>query len=64
MSWMQCLYKTYEEGFKLDISEDLKPIPVGHTIQNAHINIVIDGSGNFRRANALSRQTPIYSRRL
>jgi len=55
MSWMQCLYKTYEEGFKLDISEDLKPIPVGHTIQNAHINIVIDGSGNFRRANALEK---------
>lgn len=55
MSWMQCLYKTYEEGIRLDISEDLKPIPVSHTIQNAHINIDIDGRGNFRRANVLEK---------
>lgn len=55
MSWMQSLYQTYEEGMKLDISEDLKPNPVSHTIQNAHINIVIDGKGNFRRARVLEK---------
>jgi CRISPR-associated protein Csd1 len=55
MSWMQSLYQTYEESMKLDISEDLKPMPVSHTIQNAHINIVIDGKGNFRRAKVLEK---------
>jgi CRISPR-associated protein Csd1 len=52
---MQSLYQTYEEGMKLDIAEDSKPIPVSHTIQNAHINIVIDGKGNFRRARVLEK---------
>lgn len=55
MSWMQSLYQTYEQGMKLDIAEDSKPIPVSHTIQNAHINIVIDGKGNYRRAKVLEK---------
>jgi CRISPR-associated protein Csd1 len=55
MSWMQRLYQTYEEGMKLDIAEDLKPMPVSHTVQNAHINIVVDGNGNFRRAKVLEK---------
>lgn len=55
MSWMQRLYQTYEEGIKLDITEDLKPMPVSHTVQNAHINIVIDVHGNFRRARILEK---------
>lgn len=55
MSWMQRLYQTYEEGIKLDIADDAKPMPVSHTVQNAHINIVIDGSGNFRRAKVLEK---------
>lgn len=55
MSWMQRLYQTYEEGMKLDIAEDLKPMPVSHTVQNAHVNIVIDGNGNFRRAKVLEK---------
>ncbi len=55
MSWIQSLYQTYEQSMKLDIAEDLKPIPVSHTIQNAHINIVIDGKGNFRRAKVLEK---------
>lgn len=55
MSWMQRLYQTYEEGMRLDIAEDLKPMPVSHTVQNAHINIVIDGNGNFRRAKVLEK---------
>lgn len=54
-SWMQQLYQTYEKVMKLDIAEDLKPMPVSHTLQNAHINIVIDGSGNFLRAKVLEK---------
>ncbi|MCY7295736.1 type I-C CRISPR-associated protein Cas8c/Csd1 [Alteromonas sp. a30] len=51
MSWMQRLYDTYERGMTLDLDEDQKPMPISHTLQNAHIEIVIDKLGNFVRAN-------------
>ena len=53
MNWMQCLCKTYEEVMKLDITDDEKPVPINHKPQNAHINLVIDGQGNFKRAQCL-----------
>ncbi|WP_431685831.1 type I-C CRISPR-associated protein Cas8c/Csd1 [Hahella sp. NBU794] len=55
MSWLDKLYETYEQGMKLDLPEDEKPMPVSHTLQNAHINIVIDGEGNFKRAKVLEK---------
>lgn len=55
MSWMEMLYETYELGMSLDLSEVKKPMPIGHTVQNAHINIVIDGKGNFKRAKILEK---------
>ncbi len=55
MSWLSKLADTYESGSKLDIPESDKPIPVSHTLQNAHINIVIDGEGNFKRASVLEK---------
>ncbi|SFV87065.1 CRISPR-associated protein, Csd1 family [hydrothermal vent metagenome] len=51
MSWMQKLYDTYEKAVRLDD----KPMPISHTIQNAHINIIIDGEGNFKRAEVLEK---------
>ncbi len=56
MSWMAKLYDTYEAGLKLDLSGDNMLMPISHTLQNAHINIVLDGSGNFIRANVLKKQ--------
>ncbi len=55
MSWMQKLYETYAAGMKLHLPEDKKLMPISHTLQNAHINIVIDGAGNFLRAEALEK---------
>ena len=55
MNWMQSLYQTYEESMQLEIAAESKPIPVSHTVQNAHINIVLDGKGNFRRAKVLEK---------
>ncbi|WP_372882829.1 type I-C CRISPR-associated protein Cas8c/Csd1 [Psychromonas sp.] len=55
MSWMAKLYETYEQGQLLPISDDEKPMPISHTLQNAHINIVIDGGGNFLRAEVLEK---------
>ena len=48
MSWMATLYETYEQGMLLDLPGE-KLMPISHTLQNAHINIVIDNDGNFKR---------------
>jgi CRISPR-associated protein Csd1 len=55
MSWMAKLYETYEAGMALDLSDEAKLMPISHTLQNAHINIVIDGEGNFRRASVIEK---------
>ncbi|RLA41066.1 MAG: type I-C CRISPR-associated protein Cas8c/Csd1 [Gammaproteobacteria bacterium] len=55
MSWMTKLYETYEAGMALDLSEEENLMPISHTMQNAHINIVIDGDGNFKRASVLEK---------
>jgi CRISPR-associated protein Csd1 len=55
MSWLSKLYETYEAGVGLDLPADEKLMPVSHTLQNAHINIVIDGEGNFRRATVINK---------
>lgn len=55
MSWMTKLYETYEAGMALDLSEEEQLMPISHTMQNAHINIVIDGDGNFKRASVLEK---------
>lgn len=57
MSWMQKLYETYEKvaGNK-DIPEYDYLCPVGYSMQNAHIEIVIDGEGNFKRAFLIDKK--------
>ncbi|MBE0434909.1 MAG: type I-C CRISPR-associated protein Cas8c/Csd1 [Methylomicrobium sp.] len=55
MSWMEKLYKTYEAGISLNLPFDERLMPISHTLQNAHINIVIDNDGNFKRANVLEK---------
>ena len=60
MSWMQKLYRTYESILEQSVTDDAEPLtPVGHTIQNAHIIIVIDGQGNFQTARVLPPKTAI-----
>ena len=60
MSWMQKLYRTYESILEQGVTDDAEPLtPVGHTIQNAHIVIVIDGQGNFQTARVMSPKTAI-----
>ena len=60
MSWMQKLYLTYESILEHGVTDDAEPLtPVGHTIQNAHIVIVIDGQGNFQTARVMPPKTAI-----
>ncbi len=55
MSWLAKLYETYEAGMALEVSGAERLMPVSHIMQNAHINIVIDGEGNFKRASVLEK---------
>jgi len=55
MSWMEKLYQTYEAGILLDLPQAQLPMATSHTLQNAHINIVLDGEGNFKRASVLEK---------
>lgn len=60
MSWMEKLYQTYEAALKLPVVEGKLPLmPISHTAQNAHINIIIDGAGHFIKASVLPDKTQI-----
>ncbi|MGB5686944.1 MAG: type I-C CRISPR-associated protein Cas8c/Csd1, partial [Candidatus Electrothrix sp.] len=58
MSWLAQLHTTYEQGLALDQSSvpfEKRLMPISHTLQNAHIHIVIDAQGNFKRAAVLEK---------
>lgn len=56
MSWIGQLYRTYQQAEHLtDLPDDQLLPPIGHTSQNAHIHVVLDGSGNFLRAQVLKK---------
>ncbi|OQX02454.1 MAG: type I-C CRISPR-associated protein Cas8c/Csd1, partial [Thiothrix lacustris] len=57
MSWLQQLYDTYEECSKVPefVSGDNPLLPICHTTQNAHIEVILDGEGHFLRAKVLSK---------
>ncbi|MEI6154915.1 MAG: type I-C CRISPR-associated protein Cas8c/Csd1, partial [Deltaproteobacteria bacterium] len=54
MSWIQKLYETYK-SCSSGILPDA-PNPISHTTQMAHIEIVIDDQGNFRRAKVIENK--------
>ncbi len=55
MSWMAKLYETYEAGVKLDLPESDQLMPISHTRQAAHLNVVINGDGEFIRVELLDK---------
>lgn len=52
---MRDLYETYDRVDLADLPADRKLMPVCHTTQQAHIEIVLDGYGNFRSAKVLPK---------
>lgn len=55
MSWVQKLYETYDSCKGHEPEGSLALMPIGHTTQQAHVEIVIDGMGTFRRASVLDK---------
>lgn len=56
MSWIQKLYETYDNcNGSIGDPNDIQPLlPICHTPQNAHIEITIDGAGDFQKANVVT----------
>lgn len=50
MSWMQKLYDTYEQCYGAPQFSNHPLLPISHAIQQAHVEITLDGNGKFRRA--------------
>ncbi|NTW88373.1 MAG: type I-C CRISPR-associated protein Cas8c/Csd1, partial [Desulfobulbaceae bacterium] len=57
MSWIEKLYKTYENnlGSIGNPNDPIPLLPVSHTTQNAQVHIVIDEQGNFLRASVVPK---------
>jgi len=55
MSWIQKLFETYERCADAPQFEKEPLKPVSHTLQQAHIEIVLDQHGNFQRASLLDK---------
>ncbi len=60
MSWLQNLYQTYEncqDSIGYSGKEKQRPLlPICHITTQAHIEIVIDHKGNFRRASVITEK--------
>ncbi|WP_282109990.1 type I-C CRISPR-associated protein Cas8c/Csd1 [Shewanella algicola] len=57
MTWLTTLYKTYDELETLNDTMlfEQQVMPICHTLQNAHIHIVINNQGEFIRAEVLEK---------
>ncbi len=55
MSWMQKLYDTYEQCYGAPQFSNHPLLPISHAIQQAHVEITIDGNGEFRRAEVIQK---------
>ncbi|WMJ09093.1 type I-C CRISPR-associated protein Cas8c/Csd1 [Nitrosomonas sp. sh817] len=59
MSWIQKLYETYDKCKDAPQFENNPLPPIGHIAQQAHIEIVVDADGNFRRASVVNKEITV-----
>jgi CRISPR-associated protein Csd1 len=57
VSWIQKLYETYELCANAPQFEKEPLLPVSHTEQQVHVEIVLDQNGNFQRASLVAKET-------
>ncbi len=58
MAWIEKLYATYE-ACKGQEPPGAELMPVSHTQQQAHIEITIDGTGNFKEARIVQKEETV-----
>lgn len=56
MSWIQKLYETYELCADAPQFQNDPLLPVSHSKQQAHIEIVLDPNGNYQRASVVAKE--------
>ena len=56
MAWIEKLYQTYEACKGREPPGAALLMPISHTTQQAHIEIVIDEAGKFRRAAVVAKE--------
>jgi CRISPR-associated protein Csd1 len=59
MSWIQQLYQTYEQCAGKEMPGKQPLLPISHTVQQAHIEVCIDGEGVFKSAKVLTPREEI-----
>jgi CRISPR-associated protein Csd1 len=59
MSWIQKLYETYEQCKGQEPLGSKRLMPISHTPQQAHIEIVLDANGNFKGAGIVQKEETI-----
>ena len=59
MSWIQKLHKTYDICANAPQFAMEPLVPVSHTVQQAHIEIILDASGNFQRAELVPKEVTV-----
>lgn len=56
MSWIEKLYQTYEQSLEASRTSEYPLMPVGHTSQQAHIEIILGPDGRFRGATVVQKE--------
>ena len=59
MSWMQRLEETYENAYKRRTYFTTLPVPPAHVEQQAHIEVVLDGGGNFLSSEVVNKEATL-----
>lgn len=59
VSWLQKLYETYERCAGHEPPGSPPLMPISHTAQQAHVEIVLDGDGEFRRASVIAKENTV-----
>ena len=59
MSWIQKLYETYEQTGRLLTRDQTQPWPLAHYSKRAHVEVIIDDLGNFRRVKKLGAKESV-----
>ncbi len=66
MSWLLNLYETYEANLdqvgkmvKIDKDQEYTLLPISHTTQNAHIEVMVDEDACFNSAKTLNKENTL-----
>jgi CRISPR-associated protein Csd1 len=57
VSWIQKLYETYDRCAGMEQFDNAPLMPINHTEQQTHLEITLNGEGDFRAAAVVAKET-------